>query len=76
MPSLIDKPVILLDHEPTDIDKNVLLPIDLQLSGHTHNGQIFTNVIVKLFNKVSYGHARFNQTNVIEFSLWVLGRTV
>ena len=66
MPSLIDKPVILLDHEPTDIDKNVLLPIDLQLSGHTHNGQIFpANVIVKLFNKVSYGHARFNQTNVI-----------
>lgn len=66
MPSLIDKPVILLDHEPTDIDKNVLLPIDLQLSGHTHNGQIFpANTIVKLFNKVSYGHARFNQTNVI-----------
>lgn len=66
MPSLIDKPVILLDHEPTDIDKNVLLPIDLQLSGHTHNGQIFpANIIVKLFNKVSYGHARFNQTNVI-----------
>lgn len=66
MPSVIDKPVILLDHEPTDIEQNVQLPIDLQLSGHTHNGQIFpANFIVQRLNRLAYGHERINNTDVI-----------
>lgn len=66
MPTVIDKPVILLDHEPTDIEKNVQLPIDLQLSGHTHNGQVFpANLIVKFLNRLAYGHERINETDVI-----------
>lgn len=66
MPTKIDKPVILLDHEPSDIEKNVQLPIDVQLSGHTHNGQIFpANFIVKKLNALAYGHKKFNQTDVI-----------
>lgn len=66
LPTHIDKPVILLDHRPSDIDKNVKLPIDLQVSGHTHNGQIFpANFIVKLLNTVGYGHQRINQTDVL-----------
>lgn len=66
MPKTLDKPVILLDHEPTDIEQNVQLPIDLQLSGHTHNGQVFpANVIVKFLNRLAYGHERINNTDVI-----------
>lgn len=51
------EPVILLDHRPSDIDEHSKLPIDLQVSGHTHNGQIFpANFIVKAINRLGYGY--------------------
>lgn len=34
-------PVILLDHQPEDLRAAQRCGIDLQLSGHTHNGQLF-----------------------------------
>lgn len=53
----IDKPVILLDHRPSDIIAHSHLPIDLQVSGHTHNGQIFpANFIVSAINRIGYGY--------------------
>ena len=53
----IDKPVILLDHRPSDIIAHSQLPIDLQVSGHTHNGQIFpANFIVSAINRIGYGY--------------------
>ncbi|MFZ2554919.1 metallophosphoesterase [Psychrobacter urativorans] len=52
-----EEPVILLDHRPSDIIEHSLLPIDLQLSGHTHNGQIFpANFIVSSINRLGYGY--------------------
>lgn len=33
--------IIILDHQPLDIDKNETIGVDLQLSGHTHGGQMF-----------------------------------
>lgn len=66
--------VILLDHRPSQIDDNVRLPIDLQVSGHTHNGQIFpANFIVKLLNRVAYGYEKINGTHVVVssgFGFW------
>lgn len=60
------RPVILLDHRPSQIDENVKHPIDLQVSGHTHNGQVFpANLIVKAINRVAYGHELINGTHVI-----------
>ena len=51
------KPVILLDHRPSDIVEHSQLPIDLQVSGHTHNGQIFpANFIVSAINRLGYGY--------------------
>ena len=51
------EPVILLDHRPSDIAEHSELPIDLQVSGHTHNGQIFpANFIVKALNRLGYGY--------------------
>ncbi|WP_124726764.1 metallophosphoesterase [Staphylospora marina] len=35
------KPLILLDHQPIDLEESRAHGIDLQLSGHTHKGQIF-----------------------------------
>ena len=52
-----DEPVVLLDHRPSDIVNHSQLPIDLQVSGHTHNGQIFpANFIVKAINRLGYGY--------------------
>ena len=37
----LSKPIILLDHQPYDLDIARANGIDLMLSGHTHRGQIF-----------------------------------
>ncbi|MGM8886926.1 metallophosphoesterase [Psychrobacter sp. 1U2] len=53
----IDEPIILLDHRPSDIVEHSQLPIDLQVSGHTHNGQVFpANFIVNAINRLGYGY--------------------
>jgi uncharacterized protein len=45
-----DLPIILLDHEPTDLENVSRTPVDLQLSGHTHNEQLFpANLLVAPF---------------------------
>jgi predicted MPP superfamily phosphohydrolase len=42
-------PVVLLAHQPAAIEEAARLGIDLQLSGHTHAGQIFPfNLLVRL----------------------------
>lgn len=35
------KPIILLDHQPFDLEETETAGIDLQFSGHTHHGQIW-----------------------------------
>ena len=42
-----DNYTIILDHQPLDLDENAALGIDLQLSGHTHGGQLFPMGIVQ-----------------------------
>jgi uncharacterized protein len=45
-----DLPIILLDHSPTDLERVSQSRVDLQLSGHTHNGQLFpVNLMVMPF---------------------------
>lgn len=54
-------PIILLDHRPTEILTHSQLPIDIQLSGHTHKGQIFpANLITKLMYVLDYGYQQIN----------------
>jgi predicted MPP superfamily phosphohydrolase len=36
-----DRPVVLLCHQPVNVDKAVEYGVDLQLSGHTHGGQLW-----------------------------------
>ena len=53
------KPVILLDHQPYNLDQSEKNGVDLQLSGHTHNGQIWPlNYLVKMMYEVSYGYKK------------------
>ena len=51
------KPVLLLDHQPYDLDKTIKAGVDLQFSGHTHRGQIWPVSLLtdRLFD-ISYGY--------------------
>ncbi len=50
------KPAVLLYHAPVGLEDASRAGVDLQLSGHTHAGQVFPfNLVVKMFYKVSSG---------------------
>lgn len=60
------KPLILIDHNPKDIKESYNANIDLQLSGHTHKGQISPlNFVTKRAFEIDYGHLQKNNFNVI-----------
>ena len=63
-----NKYIIVVSHQPTDLEKNSKLGYNLQISGHTHNGQIFPfNLLIKFFNlaELIYGQKEFENFNVI-----------
>jgi len=57
----VDKtlPVILLDHQPVQLEEAAEQGVDLQLSGHTHHGQFFPNNLItqSVFEK-DWGYLR------------------
>jgi uncharacterized protein len=56
-------PVILLDHQPFHLEEAQQQGIDLQLSGHTHHGQMFPfNFITKMVYEVSWGYKEKGDT--------------
>ena len=68
------KPVILLDHQPFHLDESVKNGVDLELSGHTHNGQMWPlNYVTRAIYELSYGYMKKGKTNFIVssgFGLW------
>ena len=68
------KPVILLDHQPFHLDETAKYGIDLQLSGHTHNGQMWPlNYVTRMIYELSYGYLKKRNTNFIVssgYGLW------
>ena len=59
-----DMPVIVLDHRPTDLERVSLSPVDIQLSGHTHHGQLFpVNLVTKRRYELSWGYLKKRQTH-------------
>ncbi len=62
-----NKPSILLFHEPKNIALAQKAEIDLQLSGHTHNGQLFPfNYLAKLAYKgYNYGLFTVNDLSLV-----------
>ena len=56
-------PVILLDHQPFHLQEAMENKVDLQLSGHTHHGQIFPfNFITRQVYEKSWGYLRKGNT--------------
>jgi predicted MPP superfamily phosphohydrolase len=57
-------PVILVDHRPTEIDQVSKTAVDVQLSGHTHNGQMFPiNLITRKVYILSWGYRKIGKTH-------------
>jgi len=53
------RPLILMDHQPRDLKDAERNGVDLQLSGHTHGGQIFPITLInRLIYEVPQGYAR------------------
>ncbi|MDR2293447.1 MAG: metallophosphoesterase [Prevotellaceae bacterium] len=58
------KTIILLDHQPYNLNQAQENGIDLQISGHTHGGQIFPfTLITKLVYEKQHGYLRKNDTH-------------
>ena len=50
------KAIIVIDHEPGELKELSNAGVDLDLSGHTHNGQMFPgNIVIKAFWENPYG---------------------
>jgi hypothetical protein len=57
-------PLILVDHRPTELSEVSLTRTDIQLSGHTHNGQMFPiNLITKSVYELSWGYRKIGNTH-------------
>ncbi|MDD4115117.1 MAG: metallophosphoesterase [Massilibacteroides sp.] len=72
--TVLEKPMILLDHQPYNLDRTVSAGVDLQFSGHTHRGQIWplSWLTDRLF-ELSYGYERRGETSLYVssgLSLW------
>ncbi len=68
------RPVILLDHQPMELGEAEKHGADLQLSGHTHNGQLWplNHIIGKVF-EIGYGYGKKGNTQIIVssgYGLW------
>lgn len=60
------KPTVLLKHEPVDLDVAHAAGVNLQISGHTHNGQLwpFTYIANLVHRGYAYGLKKFNDMYV------------
>ena len=60
----LSRPVIFIDHEPTDLDNCEKAGADMVLSGHTHNGQFFPLTLsVNFIWEHGIGEKHYNDMN-------------
>ncbi|MDD4401222.1 MAG: metallophosphoesterase [Desulfitobacteriaceae bacterium] len=61
-----NRPLIVLDHQPSQLDESQAEGIDIQLSGHTHQGQLFpVQFVTRKIFKNDYGFKRTGNLQVI-----------
>ncbi len=68
------RPIVVLDHQPYHLEEADTLGIDLQISGHTHRGQVWPlNLLVDRMYEQSYGYRRWSRAHIYVssgLSLW------
>jgi predicted MPP superfamily phosphohydrolase len=58
-------PKILLDHTPFKLEQAQQNNIDLQLSGHTHHGQIWpASIVTNMIYEISWGYKKKGSTHI------------
>ncbi len=69
------KPIIVLDHEPRELEELSEAGVDLDLCGHTHDGQLFPgNITTKVMWENSYGYLKKgNMHNIVTSGVGVYG---
>lgn len=61
-----EKPVIVIDHEPKELQELADAGVDIDLCGHTHDGQMFpANLITALMWENSYGYLKKDHMHTI-----------
>ena len=59
-----DLPVVVLDHQPLHLEEAVEARVALQISGHTHDGQLFPiDLINGLIYELNWGYLRRGDTH-------------
>jgi hypothetical protein len=59
-----DLPIILMDHRPTQLHEVSQTAVNVQFSGHTHNGQLFPiNFIIHRMYELSWGYKKIRDTH-------------
>jgi predicted MPP superfamily phosphohydrolase len=60
----ITKPIIVMNHQPFNLQEAADAMVDLHLSGHTHHGQLWpVNYITKAIFELSWGYLKKGETN-------------
>ena len=62
----LSKYIVVLDHQPIKYEENSQQGADLQLSGHTHGGQLFPySIFERLTGHLVYGEFHFGKMELI-----------
>jgi len=57
-------PVLMMDHQPFELEKAARHDVDVQFSGHTHHGQLWPlNYITGWIYRISWGHEKIRDTH-------------
>lgn len=68
------RPIIVLDHQPYHLAKVDSLGVDIQLSGHTHHGQVWPlSIVTDHLYEQSHGYRKWNNSHIwvsSGLSLW------
>ena len=69
------KPIIVIDHQPMELDELADAGVDLDLCGHTHDGQLFpANITTALLWENSYGYLKKgNMHNIVTSGVGLFG---
>lgn len=69
-----ERPIIVLDHQPYELQKSDSLGVDLQFSGHTHHGQVFPlSLVTDYMYEQSHGYRKWSHSHIYVssgLSLW------
>ncbi|MBP8976752.1 MAG: metallophosphoesterase [Bacteroidetes bacterium] len=58
-------PILVMDHQPVTLGEVAAAGVDVQLSGHTHHGQLFPlNYIASAIYEVSWGYKKKDSTHI------------